>query len=112
MRGRLIGLMLVALLVPVSVAAAKGGSPATPAKGGPAATAAKGGSMKLLLPNAYFVHKSAVIVPNRYQRVHGDVWPYLKDQKGTVTRSIGKHVIGRETSWIYPSKNKRYGVFN
>jgi lipoprotein-anchoring transpeptidase ErfK/SrfK len=36
----------------------------------------------------------------------------VKGQKVTITASIGKHVIGRDTSWIYSSKNGRFGYFN
>jgi hypothetical protein len=103
MRGRVLGLMLIVLLVPASVAAAKTA---------PIAKAAKGASMRLVLNDAYFVGHSAVIVPNRYQRVHGVVSSYVKGQKVTITASIGKHVIGRDTSWIYSSKNGRFGYFN
>jgi hypothetical protein len=103
MRGRLIGFTLIALLVPASLAAAKSA---------PTATTAKSGSMKLYLPNAYFVSKHAVIVPGRAQRVHGVVWPFMKDQKVTLVASIGKSVIGRYTTWIYPSKNGHYGIFS
>jgi L,D-transpeptidase catalytic domain len=103
MRGRLIVLTLLALLVPAGVASAH--------KGTPKVAPVKAGSMKLYLGGVYFVGHQAVTVPGRPMQVRGAVWPFMKGQKVTLVASIGHSVIGRYTSWIYPSKNGRYGVF-
>jgi hypothetical protein len=93
-------LTLLALLIPVGVASAH-----------KSAVAAKSGSVKLYLNGVYFVSHQAVTVPGRAMEVHGVVWPFMKDQKVTLVASIGHQVIKRYTTWIYPSKNGRYGVF-
>src|ERR1700728_375556 len=103
MRGRLIVLTVLALLVPAGAASAHQGT----SQGAPA----RGGSMKLCLEGVYFVSHQAVTVPGRPMQVHGAVWPFVRGQKVTLVASIGHSVIGRYTTWIYPSKNGRYGIF-
>jgi peptidoglycan hydrolase-like protein with peptidoglycan-binding domain len=112
-RGRLATSILIALLVPVASAGAATTTTAAKAKtvAAKAITKQVKGSMKLYLPDAFFVNRDAVIVPNRAIHVRGVVWPYVRGQKVTLKASIGSHVIGTVHSWIYPSKNGRYGKF-
>jgi hypothetical protein len=107
-RGLLAASMLIALLAPIASASAA--TTAGKTKQVKHVKQAKG-SMKLYLPDAYFVNHDAVMVPNRTIHVHGVVWPYVRGQKVTLTASIGSHVIGSFHTWIYQSKNGRYGQF-
>jgi hypothetical protein len=99
-RGRLAASILIALLVPVASAGAATTTTTTATVAKAKTTAGKTetkqvkGSMKLYLPDAFFVNHDAVMVPNRAINVRGVVWPYVHGQKVTLKASIGSHVIG------------------
>jgi peptidoglycan hydrolase-like protein with peptidoglycan-binding domain len=70
-----------------------------------------GGSMTLQLPDAFWVNRNPVIVPNRYIHVHGVVRPYVKGQKVLVRAYLGPRLMERDYLWIRRSKNGN-GYFN
>jgi hypothetical protein len=82
----------------------------TPAPTTPAPTAVKA-SARLFLPDAFFVGRKALIVPDRGMHVIGEVRPYVAGQKVTVTISLGRKVIQTQTLRVKPSPNKKSGRF-
>lgn len=82
-------------------------APTTPA---PPATAVKA-SAGLFLPDAFFVHRKTLIVPDRGMHVIGEVRPYVAGQTVTFTVSLGRKVVQKQTLRVTLSPNKKYGRF-
>lgn len=84
----------------------------TPTKTTPAppATAVKA-SAGLFLPDAFFVHRKTLIVPDRGMHVIGEVRPYVAGQTVTFTVSLGRKVVQKQTLRVKLSPNKKYGRF-
>jgi hypothetical protein len=82
-------------------------APTTPA---PPATAVKA-SAGLFLPDAFFVHRKALIVAARGMHVIGEVRPYVAGQTVTFTVTLGRKVVQKQTLRVTLSSNKKYGRF-
>jgi L,D-transpeptidase-like protein len=84
----------------------------TPTKTTPAppSTAVKG-TARLYLPDAFFVHRKALIVPGRGMQVIGEVRPYVPGQTVTFKVFLGRKVIQKQTLRVKLSPNKKYGRF-
>ena len=76
----------------------------------PPATAVKA-SAGLFLPDAFFVRRKALIVPDRGMHVIGEVRPYVAGQTVTFTVSLGRKVVQKQTLRVKLSPNKKYGRF-
>src|SRR5450631_2309586 len=76
----------------------------------PPATAVKA-SAGLFLPDAFFVRRKALIVPDRGLHVIGEVRPYVAGQTVTFTVSLGRKVVQKRTLRVKLSPNKKYGRF-
>jgi hypothetical protein len=81
--------------------------PTTPV---PPATAVRA-SARLILPDAFFVDRKALIVPGRAMHVAGQVRPYLPGQTVSFKVLIGHKLIENKTFRIKLSPNKKYGLF-
>lgn len=97
-----IALALLALLAPA--AAASQGAPVRPR---PAS-----GSLRLYLPDAFFVHREPVTIPGRRLHVGGVVHPYVPGQWVTVRAFLGGRLIHADRLRIRPSRNHAYGRFS
>ncbi len=75
-------------------------------------SAPKGGSVRLYLPNVFFVHRAAVTVPSRAVRADGVVLPYVPGQLVTVRVVLGHRVVKTEQLRIWPSARHAYGRFS
>jgi L,D-transpeptidase catalytic domain len=84
-------------------------SPTAPASG-TSPPAAKG-AMTLYLPDAFFVSRQAVTVPDRVIHVGGVVRPYVPGQWVNVKVFQGSHRVKTDRLRIKPSKNSKYGIF-
>jgi hypothetical protein len=84
----------------------------TPTKTTPAppSTAVKA-TARLFLPDAFFVHRKALIVPERGMHVIGEVRPYVPGQTVTFKVFLGRKVIQKQTLRVKLSPNKKYGRF-
>jgi hypothetical protein len=82
-------------------------APTTPA---PPATAVKAAA-RLYLPDAFFVHRKTLIVPDRGMHVTGEVRPYVAGQIVTFKVFLGRKVIQKQTLRVKLSSNKKYGRF-
>src|SRR6201995_5169207 len=104
----------IAIAAAPSAAAAAGAkpkpktSPTAPAATTPAAAK---GAMKLYLPDAFFVSRQAVTVPNRVIHVGGVVRPYVPGQWVNVKVFQGSHRVKIDRLRIKPSANGRSGTF-
>ncbi len=76
----------------------------------PPSTAVKA-TTRLYLPDAFFVHRNAVIVPDRAMHVIGQVRPYVLGQTVTFKVFLGRKVIQKQTLRVKLSPNKEYGRF-
>ncbi len=65
----------------------------------------------LYLPDAYFVNRQPVIVPNRTLHLDGVVHPYVPGQWLSVEAKIGNHVFKTDRLRIKPSPKHTYGRF-
>jgi L,D-transpeptidase-like protein len=84
----------------------------TPIKTTPAPpTAAVKASARLFVPDAFFVHRKTLIVPDRAMHVTGEVRPYVPGQTVTFKVFLGRKVIQKQTLRVKLSPNKRYGRF-
>jgi hypothetical protein len=101
----------IAIAATPAVAAAAGdkSKPTTPAAT-TAPTVAKG-AMTLYLPDAFFVSRQAVTVPDRVIHVGGVVRPYVPGQWVSVKAFQGSHRVKIDRLRIKPSRNGRYGTF-
>ncbi len=103
-------------LASVAAAPAKKPTPTTPTKTpttttpAPPASAVKA-SVKLIVPDAFFVHRQALIVPDRAMHVAGAVRPYVPGQTATFKVFLGRRLIETKTFRIKLSPNKKYGLF-
>jgi hypothetical protein len=97
-----------------AVAAAAGAKPSpktTPTTTPATSPAAAKGAMTLYLPDAFFVSRQAVTVPNRVIHVGGVVRPYVPGQWVNVKVFQGTHRVKIDRLRIKPSKNRKYGIF-
>jgi hypothetical protein len=105
----------IAVAAAPSAAAAAGAkpkpktSPTAPASATTPAVAK--GAMNLYLPDAFFVSRQAVTVPNRVIHVGGVVRPYVPGQWVNVKVFQGSHRVKIDRLRIKPSSNGRYGTF-
>jgi hypothetical protein len=74
-------------------------------------SAAVKATARLFLPDAFFVHRKTLIVPDRGMRVIGEVRPYVPGQTVTVKVFLGRKVIEKQTLRVKLSPNKKYGRF-
>lgn len=74
-------------------------------------SSAVGESARLYLPDAFFVHRQAVMVPNRRFHVVGIVRPYVPGQWLTVRATLGRRVIETQRVVPQPSANHASGHF-
>jgi hypothetical protein len=97
-----------------AVAAAAGAKPSpktTPTTTPATSPAAAKGAMTLYLPDAFFVSRQAVTVPNRVIHLGGVVRPYVPGQWVNVKVFQGTHRVKIDRLRIKPSKNRKYGIF-
>jgi hypothetical protein len=83
--------------------------PTTPVPTKPAAPVK--GKATLYLPDAFFVSRSPVTVPDRTIHVEGVVRPFVPGQWVTVRSYLGSKLIKRDNLRVKPSKNGRVGLF-
>jgi hypothetical protein len=97
------------------VGAAIPGQPPVPLPPQPVSTptnpAAVKGSIRLYLPDAFFVHRQPVTVPKRVVHVGGVVSPYVPGQWVTVRAFIGRYLIKSDRLRVKPSRRGTYGRF-
>jgi hypothetical protein len=65
----------------------------------------------VIVPDAFFVDRRAVIVPGRAMHVAGAVRPYVPGQTVTFKMLLGHQLIVNKTFRIKPAANKKYGLF-
>ncbi|MGI8429262.1 MAG: L,D-transpeptidase [Solirubrobacteraceae bacterium] len=116
--------LLVVLLAPAAVAVASHRSMArtpstgiglpspTPRSGPPNLLSPAQGSLRLYLPDVFFVHHEAVTVPRRGLHVDGVQRPYVPGQWVTVRAFIGGRLFRSDRLRIRPSRNRAYGHFS
>jgi L,D-transpeptidase catalytic domain len=77
----------------------------------PAGQTPVGASIKLYLPDAFFVRRRPVTVPGRIVHVGAVVRPYLPGQVVTVRAFLGRRLI--QSGWfrLKPSRHHTYGTF-
>ncbi len=97
-------LIALAAAVPASAAAAAPATATAPAA--PVKT-----SLRLYLPDAFFLHHQALMVTGRTLHVDGVVLPYVPGQWVTVRAAIGRHVIKTDRLRVKPAPSGRYGRF-
>ncbi len=68
-------------------------------------------SAVLYLPDAFFVSRSPVTVPDRTIHVSGVVRPYVPGQWVSVRSYLGHKLIKRDRLRVRPSKNHKLGLF-
>jgi hypothetical protein len=86
--------------------------PAPPVTTGPPPpSAAVKATARLFLPDAFFVHRKTLIVPDRGMHVIGEVRPYVPGQTVTLKVFLGRKVIQKQTLRVKLSPNKKYGRF-
>jgi hypothetical protein len=104
-------------LASVASAPAKKPTATTPTKTSPTTTApappatAVKATARLYLPDAFFVHRKALIVPDRAMHVTGEVRPYVPGQTVTFKVFLGRKVVQTQTLHVKLSSNKNYGRF-
>ena len=82
------------------------------ADGAPATPAPARGSLRLYLPDAFFVARGAVTVPGRSIHVGGVVRPYVADQTVRVRVWLGRRLVKSARLRVRPAANGRYGHFS
>ncbi|HUE26397.1 MAG TPA: L,D-transpeptidase [Solirubrobacteraceae bacterium] len=65
----------------------------------------------LYLPDAFFVHRQPVTVPNRTFHIVGIARPYIAGQWVLVRTYLGRRLIKSDKLRLKPSRNHRYGQF-
>jgi hypothetical protein len=87
---------------------------ATPAAAVTKKVAAKpaNGTLTLYLPDAYFVNRQPVTVPNRVLHVDGIVRPYVPGQWVTVRSFLAGRVIKTDRLRVKPSPRRLFGRFS
>lgn len=93
-----------------SVAAAPATKP-TPATPRTPTTPAVKATARLILPDAFFVHRKALTVPDHGMHLTGLVRPYVPGQWVTVKAFIGRTAGSTRRLRLKPSPNRRYGRF-
>ena len=87
-------------------------TPTTPVKPKPPKPKpAVAGSVRIYLPDAFFVSRNPVIVPKRSFHVGGVVRPFVAHQWVTLKVRVGRRVIKTLKLRVKPSRNHRYGHF-
>ncbi|MGI8903730.1 MAG: L,D-transpeptidase [Solirubrobacteraceae bacterium] len=122
---RLVLLVLAALLAPAAAGAATSAarahttSPRAHVAGlrsDPSATTSSGqpaqGSLRLYLPDAFFVHGEPVTIPGRGLHVDGVVHPFVAGQWVTVRAFLGRRLVKTDRLRIRRSRNGGYGRFS
>jgi lipoprotein-anchoring transpeptidase ErfK/SrfK len=108
---------VLALLALALLVGASGGPASAATKTKPVAAKPKTlkgpvkGSITLYLPDAYFVNRQPVTVPNRTLHVGGVVRPFVRGQWVTVRTFLGSRLIKSERLRIKRSRNGTYGRF-
>lgn len=106
----------MALLAAPLAAAAAASTPmplsTTPSAGQPKALRPAKGSLRLYLPDAFFVHRDAVTVLRRGLHVDGVVRPFVAGQWVTVRAFIAGRLFHTDRLRIKPSRNRAYGRFS
>jgi hypothetical protein len=101
-----IGAVVGVLAFAPTDALAAGSNGSTPPAAGPATA-----SVRLYLPDAFFVHREAVTVPRRLLHVFGIVRPYVPGQWVTVEAFLGRRLIEKREFRLKPSPTDSYGRF-
>jgi L,D-transpeptidase-like protein len=83
----------------------------TPAPAPPATTPAVKASAKLYMLDAFYVHRKALIVPDRGMHLTGTVHPFVSGQWVTVKEFLSGKLLKTQRLRIKPSPNKKYGQF-
>ena len=86
-------------------------TPTTPVKPPPKPKPAVAGSVRIYLPDAFFVNRNPVEVPRRSFHVGGVVRPYVAGQWVTLKVRAGQRVVKTLKLRVKPSRNHRYGHF-
>jgi L,D-transpeptidase-like protein len=81
------------------------------AAGGSTQPAPPKAAVRLLLPDAFFVHGAPVTVPGRLIHVGGVVRPYVPDQWVNVRISVGSRHVKTDHLRVKPSRGGAYGRF-
>lgn len=68
-------------------------------------------SVRLYLPDVFFVNQDPVTVPGRFLHIGGVVRPYVPGQYVTVRAFIGHHLLKSARVRLKRSRNGRYGHF-
>src|SRR5436305_3889715 len=131
MLSRLLTLVAALLLIPAAVAVAHGGAAVGGAKTTPTTTTTsttssttstpkhsakrkakpRTGHMKLTLPGAFTVGRSAVTIPGRVVTVEGFTRPYVAHQKVRLQAYLGHRLFKQVHLTIQASKHKTFGWF-
>ena len=109
-RGLVRSLACAGAAVAVAAAPSAAAAAAKP-KAPPASASIAKGAMKLYLPDAFFVSREPVTVPNRVIHVRGVVRPYVAGQRVTFKAYVGRRRIKLDRLRIKPSRNRSYGTF-
>ncbi len=114
---RAVLLALVALLAPAGAGAATGASrgSGSAVRSGSSANPshqAVQGSLRLYLPDVFFVHRDAVTIPNRGLHVDGVVRPFVPGQWVTVRAFLGHRLVKTDRLRIRRSRHGGYGRFS
>lgn len=86
-------------------------SPGTPTTPAPAPKPAVAGSVRIYLPDMFFVHGDALTVPGRSFHVGGVVTPYVAGQWVSVKLMDRRRVLKSLELRVKPSRNHRFGRF-
>ncbi len=70
------------------------------------------GSVRIYLPDAFFVHHDALTIPGRGVHVNGVVTPYVPNQRVTLVAYLCHKRIKTVGLRLEPSKNHRFSYFS
>ncbi|HEX8974931.1 MAG TPA: L,D-transpeptidase [Solirubrobacteraceae bacterium] len=117
-----VGLVGLAAPTPAPAAGSSGQAGAPPTATTPTATTPAApplrttpvpvpGAVRLFLPDAFFVHGSAVTVPGRALSFQGRVTPYVAGQWVTVRAYLGRRLVKSGRLRVKPSPGGHAGLF-
>jgi hypothetical protein len=120
---RLLPLLAALLLLPAALAAAASSSTPTTSTGTstspvvtpvvkPQVPKPKHGSLKLYLPDSFFIHQFAVNVPNRRLHVEGIVSPWVPGQRVTVRSYLGGRLVKTDRLRVRATPQRHFGRFS
>ncbi len=72
----------------------------------------KRGSVRIYLPDAFFIHRDTLTVPGRGVHVNGVVTPYVPNQRVTLLVYLGAKRFKRVSLRLKPSKNHHFSYFS